>query len=392
MKSIKNVRSLKGKQVMVRVDFNAPVKKGKVLDDFRLQAALPTITYLLKKKAKVILLTHLGRPKGKVVAALRTKPLAKQLSVLLDQPVKSTSKVTGKVVEKAIASLKDGECLMLENVQFDPGERENDEGFSQTLAGYADYFVMDCFGQSHRNYASISGVSQFAKSYAGLLLEKEVFTLSTLMKKPKRPFVVVLGGGKLETKIPVMKNLLTKADRLLVGGALVNTYFKAAGYGVGKSLVSDALAKEALQYIKKKQVVIPVDVVVGDWKGKKTRLVSVGKKPHQLCKPGEAILDIGPETITLFANHIKEAKTLMWNGAMGYFEQEPYHVGTMSIARLVSSRSKGKAFGVIGGGETLQAMDMAGGMEDIDFVSTGGGAMLTFLAGEELPGVEALST
>ena len=393
MKSIKNVRSLKGKRVMVRCDIDVGTDKAgkKILDDTRIVANIPTLQLVLAKGGKLICVAKRRRPKGK-----RDKTMS--LKIVVNELKKHFPKYNVKLVndfrksKKVFQTQKKKDILVLENIRYYTDEREEDAGFAQELAALADVFVSDVFACVHRKDTSVFVVPQYLPSYSGLLLDNELRVLSQLVKKPKRPFVVVLGGGKLETKIPVMKNLLTKADRLLVGGALVNTYFKAAGYSVGKSLVSDELGGEALRYIKKKQVTIPIDVVVGDWGGKKTRVVQVRKNPHQLCKRGEAILDIGPETITLFAKHIKEAKTLMWNGAMGYFEQEPYHVGTMSIARLVSSRSKGKAFGVIGGGETLQAMDMAGGMEDIDFVSTGGGAMLTFLAGEELPGMKALST
>ena len=388
---MKQIRNLKGKRVLVRVDFNVPLKKGKVLDDFRLRATLPTLTYLQEKQANIIIMTHVGRPKGSVIPSLRTAPIAKALSQLLNKNITNLKQSTGHSVKKAIDSMNEGDILFLENIQFDKREIENDPEFAKELASYCDYFVLDCFGQSHREYASIVGIEKYVKSYVGVLMQKEITTLTKLITKSKHPLVTVLGGAKLETKIPVMKSFAKMADTVLLGGALVNTYFKAAGYRVGDSLVNKELQKEALTYGKKRNVVLPVDLVVGTLDGTSYRLVDIKKTPHQICKKGEAILDIGPKTIQLFATHIKSAQTLIWNGAMGYFEQKPYHIGTFAIARLIASRSKGHAFGVIGGGETLQAMDAVDGMDDIDFVSTGGGAMLHFLAGKKLPGIEALS-
>ncbi|MBT3538938.1 phosphoglycerate kinase, partial [Candidatus Parcubacteria bacterium] len=243
----------------------------------------------------------------------------------------------------------------------------------------------------HRPAASVSGVAKYIPSYAGLLLESEIKGLQKVLQKPKSHFVVVLGGAKMETKVPVIKKLLPLCDYMLVGGGIFNTYLKAKGYGVGSSLVDMEFKKEALNYGKKKKVIKPIDVVVGDMEGKNYRHVKLNKKPHQICKKGEFILDCGPETIQLFAKYIKLAETIVWNGALGVFEQKPYDIGTLSIARLVASRSKGKAYGVIGGGETLQSMDMVGMTEYVDLVSTGGGAMLEFLSGKILPGIKAVN-
>jgi len=391
MKSIKQLRNLAGKRVLVRVDFNVPIKNNKVVDNTRILAAIPTLKYLILKKAKIILMTHLGRPKGNVVTELSVTPVAKRLSELLKKKVEKISVSTGKKVENAITKLKSGGILFLENIQFEPGEITKDIKLSKTLASYADYYVTDNFAQAHRDYASISGVTKYIPSYAGLLLEQEIKGLTKVIKNPKKPFVVVLGGIKMETKVPVMKNLLPKCDYMLIGGGILNTYLKAKGYSVGNSLVDMNFKKEALLYGKNKKVIKPVDVVVGTLDGKKYRVVEIKSKSHEICKKGEAILDCGPKTIQLFATYIKKAQTLVWNGAMGYFEQKPYDVGTLSIARLVASRSKGKAYGVIGGGETLQSMDMVGMTEYIDLVSTGGGAMLEYLSGKELPGIVAVS-
>ena len=279
---------------------------------------------------------------------------------------------------------------MMENIRFSPDEKKNTGTLSQELANLVDVFVLDGFAVAHRAAASIVGVAAYVPAFAGILLEQEIKGLDRVLYTSQSPFVVVLGGAKIETKIPVMKNLLPKADHILVGGGIVNTYLKAKGYRIGDSIVGNDFQKEAIAYCKKRKVIMPVDVLVGTLDGKEYRVVDIKKTPHQICKKGEGIYDIGPKTIQLFATYIKQAQILVWNGAMGYFEQPPYHIGTMSIARLVASRSKGKAYGVIGGGETLQAMDIVDMREYVDLVSTGGGAMLQYLAGDELPGIEVL--
>ena len=397
MKSIKKARNLKNKFVLVRVDFNVPIKKKKILDDSRLLASLPTIGYLMEKGAKVIIVTHIGRPEGKVIGSLKVDPVAVRLGELVGKKVKkietSNWKLTDKkkaLLLKSLEKMKPGEVSMFENIRFSPDEQNNTGTLAEELANLVDIFVLDGFAVAHRSATSVTGVPEYVPGYAGLLLEKEIKGLEKVTKKPKSPFVAIIGGAKTETKIPVIKNLLTKADYILVGGGILNTYLKAAGYRVGDSLVDEDFKKEALLYGKKKKVILPVDVVVGKLDGSGYRVVEIEKKPHQICKKSEGIYDIGPKSIQLFASHIKEAQTLVWNGAMGYFEQKPYDVATMSIARLVASRSKGKAYGVIGGGETLQAMEMVGMSEHVDLISTGGGAMLEFLAGKELPGIEAL--
>lgn len=390
--SIKKVHNLKNKRVMVRVDFNVPVSRGRVLDDTRLRESLPTIEYLIKRQAKVIIVTHLGRPAGKRLRALKLDPVARRLSELLKQKVKKLPRWSGVPVEKEINGLGQGQAVMLENIRFSPVEKNDQGTLSQELAGLADLFVLDGFAVAHRGDASVSGVAKYLPAYAGLLLEREVKGLEKVTKQPAQPFVIVIGGAKIETKVPVIKNLLPKADHILVGGGIVNTYLKAMGYKVGDSLVDDEFKKEAVAYAQRRKVILPVDVVVGTVDGKKYRVVAIGKKPHAICPPGEGILDVGPQTIRLFAGYIKRAKTIVWNGAMGKFEQKPYDVGTLAIARLVASRSKGKAYGVIGGGETLQAMELTGMSEYVDLISTGGGAMLEFLSGQELPGIEALTS
>jgi phosphoglycerate kinase len=384
------------------VDFNTALKNKKVVEDTRLLASIPTIQYLVKQKAKVILLSHLGRPEG-VDSSLTLAPVAKRLEQLMKKNIKildikilkKNSKNIEKYfeyAEKEIGTLKSGQILMLENVRFLLGENKNDELVSKQLASLGDIFVLDGFAVAHRASSSVVGIAEYLPSYAGLLLEKEISGLSRVMQNPVHPFVVVLGGVKIETKVPVMKNLVPLCDHLLIGGGIMNTYLKAAGYGVGDSIVDDDFLKEALKYGKNKKVIKPVDVVVGTFDGKKYRVVDVEKKPHQICKKGEEILDCGPKTVRLFATYIKKAQTLVWNGPLGLFQQKPYDVGSLAIARLVASRSKGKAFGVIGGGETLQAMALTGMGEHVDLISTGGGAMLEFLSGKKLPGVSVVST
>ena len=388
--SIKKVKNLAGKVVLVRVVFNVPMEGKKVADDSRIQASLPTIQYLVEKKAKVIIATHLGRPDGKVVDSLKLDPVAKRLSSLLKVKVKKMAEVTGPRVEVTLQKMQPGEVLMLENVRFSSDEKNETGELSKQLAEYADVFVLDGFAVAHRAAASVSGVPRHIPGYAGLLLEREVAGLDTLLHRPKAPFVVILGGAKMETKIPVLKNLLPRATCVLLGGGVINTYFKARGYGVGDSLLNAEYVSQALRYCRNRKAIVPLDVVVGRPDGRKSRIVKVGKKPHTLCEPGEGIFDIGPATIELYKSYIQKAKTLVWNGAMGYFEQQPYDTGTLAIARLVAAQSKGKAFGVVGGGETVQALEMVHMSDAVDLVSTGGGAMLEYLSDEKLPGIEVL--
>jgi len=385
IKTIKQIKNLKNKRVMVRVDFNVPVKDGKVKEDARLLASLPTIEYLLKKKAKVILVSHLGRPDG-VDKKFSLEPVAKRLGVLMKLDIKI---LDIRYLQNGNIQYPISNIVMLENVRFFDGERKNDKKFAKELASLADYFVLDGFAVAHRDSPSVSGVAKYLPSYAGLLLEKEIVGLSKAIVKPKKPFVLVLGGAKMETKIPVLKNLLPKVDHVLIGGGLFNTYLWVKGYKVGASLIDKDFKKEALKLLGNKKVVLPVDCVVGKSDGSEVKVLQISD--FRLQNGELAIFDIGPKTVQLFAQYIKKAQTLVWNGAMGYFEQRPYGVGTLSIARLVASRARGKAFGIIGGGETLQSMEMVKMTEFVDLVSTGGGAMLEFLSGKKLPGVNVVS-
>lgn len=293
-------------------------------------------------------------------------------------------------MKKEINKMKGGQMLMLENIRFFADEAKDKNNFSKKLAELADLFVLDGFAVAHRDSGSVTGVAKYLPSYAGLLLEKEIVGLSKVTEKPKKPLVVILGGAKVETKAPVLKNLLPRADYMLIGGGIFNTYLKAQGFEVGGSLVDDDYLKVVKQYCGKLKVIKPVDVVVGTHDGKDYKVMKVNNK-FEVRDRRYAVFDIGPETVMLYAQYIKKAQTLVWNGAMGYFEQKPYDTGTLSIARLVASRSKGKAFGIIGGGETLQAMEAVKMGEYVDLVSTGGGAMLEFLSGAKLPGLKLLT-
>lgn len=387
VRSIKDFKNLSGKKVLVRVDFNVPLKKKEVSDDFKIKKSLATIKYLVKQKAKVILVSHLGRPTG-YDQKFSLKPVSDRLSLLLNKKIKLLDVRKWEELEEQIEAMRDSGVTLLDNIRFINGEENNDQLFSKKLAGLADIFILDGFAVSHRKSSSVSGIANYLPSYAGLLLSEEIESLSKILEKPKKPFVVILGGAKMETKIPVLKNLLSKADYILLGGGIVNTYLWAKGYKVGDSLISKGFKNEALRYCSKNKIILPTDLIVGDNKGKHARAQKINGQFK--VKKGFGIYDIGPETIKLYSKYIKSAQTLVWNGAMGYFEKHPYEYGTYSIARLVAARSKGKTFGVCGGGETVEVLKELNLIDDIDFVSTGGGAMLDFLSGGKMPGVEAV--
>ncbi len=391
-----------GDTVLVRVDYNVSIKNKRVVEDEKIRASIPTIHALQQKGAKVLLVSHLGRPDGKIDMNFSLEPVRKALEKIVDQKV--TKLESYKVVASSkevifdiptirtqIDKMKSGDIALFENIRFAKGEERNDRAFAKTLASFADAFVLDGFAVSHRDSASVSGVAQFLPAYAGTLLEREIKSLGQVMEKPKKPFCLILGGVKMETKIPVLKKLLPTAQSVLLGGGIVNTYFAARGYGVGKSVVDTAFEKEILRYAKMKKVILPKDVVVGTPDGKNYRLVTIEKKPHQICKRGEMILDLGPVTLSVYATYIHHAKTIVWNGGMGYMEVKPYDIGTLTVARLVAQRSRGQAYGVVGGGETITALNQTKMSQYIDVVSTGGGAMLEFLSGKTLPGVKVVT-
>lgn len=400
LRFIKQARNLSGKRVLLRVDFNVPMNGKKIVDDARIRASVPTILHLLKKKARVIVVTHIGRPGGRFVASLRVDPIIERLSQLLNknQEMKEIKKlkkleIGNKEFLKTMNEIKNmrgGEMMMLENIRFYPGEEKNDPAFAKRLASVADVFVLDGFAVAHRSAASVSGVAKYLPSYAGLLLEKEMTGLNRAIKNPKKPFVVILGGAKTETKIPILKHLLPKADCVLLGGGIFNTYLAARGYDVGDSLVDRTHMKDILRLCGSKKVVQPIDIVVGKKNGRGAHVINIDSE-LRMKNVELGIYDIGPKTIQLYGQYMQKARTLVWNGAMGRFEVSAYRNGTLSVARMIARRSKNYgAFSVIGGGETLQAMDMTGKTESVDLASTGGGAMLEYLAGKKLPGIEAL--
>jgi phosphoglycerate kinase len=377
---------VKGKKVLVRVDFNVPLKDSGVGDDTRIRAALPTIEYLLKNGAAVILCSHLGRPKGGPDPKYSLKPVADYLAGLLKKPVAFASDCIGPEAEKAAKALKPGDVLVLENTRFHPEEEKNDMGMAKQLASLADIFVNDAFGTAHRAHASTEGVTHFLPSVAGFLLEKEIKYLGQAIADPKRPFVAIMGGSKISDKIGVIKNLLTKADTILIGGGMANTFFKAQGYPVADSLVEDDALETAKDLLKigGQKLRLPVDVVLGDKfdADAAVKTIPVGPIPD-----GWRILDVGPETVKAYGKVIEAAGTVVWNGPMGVFEFPKFAVGTFGIAKAIAAS---KAVSIIGGGDSVAAIQESGLADQITHISTGGGASLEMLEGLELPGVAAL--
>ncbi len=384
----KTVRDIdvKGKKVLVRVDFNVPLKDGKVDDDTRITAALPTIKYLMEQGAGVILCSHLGRPKGGPDPKYSLEPVAAYLGGLLGKPVAFAADCVGPLAEATAKALKPGEVLVLENTRFHSGEEKNDIDLAKGLAALADVFVNDAFGSAHRAHSSTEGVAHFLPAVSGFLLEKEIKYLGQAIDNPKRPFVAILGGAKISDKIGVIKNLLTKADVVLIGGAMANTFFKAQGYEVGKSLVEDTAldtAKELLA-LGGTKLRLPVDMVLGDKldDSAETKVMAVSNVPGDW-----RILDIGPDSVKAFSKAIKGAGTVVWNGPMGLFEVAKFANGTLGVAKAVAESG---AISVIGGGDSVSAIQKSGLAEKITHISTGGGASLEMLEGLALPGVAAL--
>lgn len=387
-KTVRDV-DVKGKRVLVRVDFNVPLKEGKVAEDNRLKAALPTISYLCEQGAKVILVSHLGRPKGVPDDQLRLDPVAIRLGELISRPVRKVDDCTGPEVEAAVESLDPGSILLLENIRFYEGETKNDPGLARQLAALCDLFVNDAFGTVHRAHASVVGVAALRPAVAGFLMEKELEVLSRLLTRPEQPFVVVIGGAKISDKIGVLENLADRVDKMLVGGGMANTFLAAQGYGMGLSLVETDKLDVARSLLSRAQarglkVVLPVDVVVAESQapGAPNRVVPVEAVPDDWMA-----LDIGPETVHLFTAELDGAKTVFWNGPLGFFEQPPFDAGTIALAQALPS---GGATTVVGGGDTARAVKRAGVVDKITHISTGGGASLKLLEGKELPGVAVL--
>lgn len=377
------------KKVLFRADLNVPLSDGKVADDSRIRAVLPTLRWLLERGARVAVCSHLGRPEGKVVEGLRLKPVAERLEKLLGQPVPALPECIGPAVRKAVEAMKPGELLMLENVRFHPEEEANDPKFAKALAEPFDIFVNDAFATAHRAHASTVGVTRYLPAYAGFLMEREVEVLSGLLTNPRRPFYVLVGGKKASDKLGVLQKLLPRVDGFLIGGGVAFTFLAAQGLKVGKSVVEEKLIptiKELTEEIKRqgKELHLPVDVVVAPEpkEGVEIKVISIQAIPE-----GWMGLDIGPATIGRFAEVIQRAGTVVWAGPMGVFEVPPFGKGTEAMARaLINS----PAFTVVGGGETGEAVEKLGLAEKFGYVSTGGGATLSFLQGEPMPALEPL--
>lgn len=387
-KTMKDMQ-LEGQRVFCRVDFNVPMENGEVTDDTRIRAAIPTIEYMVENGAKVILASHLGRPKGKVVEEMRLAPAGKALAELLGKPVKILKESVGAEVEEAVASMENGDILLLENVRFNEGEEKNDPALAKEFAQLADIFVNDAFGTAHRAHASTAGIADYIPGVLGFLLEKELDVLGKALSHPDRPFTAIVGGAKVKDKIGVIDNLLDIADNLLIGGGLSYTFTKAQGYETGNSLVEEdkiELAKSFIEKAKEKDVnlYLPIDAVVADSFSNEanTQTVKIDAIPE-----GWMGLDIGPETAKLYADVIRNSKFAIWNGPMGVFEMEPFANGTKQVAEAMAET---EAYTIIGGGDSAAAVEKFNLGDQMDHVSTGGGASLEFMEGKELPGVLAL--
>lgn len=391
--TIVDIKDLKGKKVFVRVDFNVPLDENlNITSDKRIRASLPTIKYLMDKGAKVILASHLGRPKGEAKKEFSLAPVQKKLSEMLGKAVALASDCVGPEVEKAVAALKDGDVLLLENLRFHKEEEKNDPGFAKRLAALADIYVSDAFGTVHRAHASTEGIAHDLPAYAGFLIEKELKFLGEALDAPKRPFVAIIGGAKISGKLEVLNNLLEKVDTLIVGGGMAYTFFKARGIEVGKSIVEPELIPQAKEILKKaidKDVpfLLPIDHVVAD---KFAEDANVQVVPRTTIPEGWQGVDIGPDTIKKFSNAIKEAKTIIWNGPMGVFEMDKFATGTIEIAKAVAKATENGAISVIGGGDSASAIKKAGLTDKMTHISTGGGASLEYLEGKPLPGIAVL--
>lgn len=388
-KSIRDVE-LAGKRVFCRVDFNVPMQDGTITDDTRIRAAVPTIRFLMEKGAKVILASHFGRPKGQVVEEMRLTPVASHLSALLDKEVCKLDDSTGADVEAVVGSMENGDVILLENVRFHAGEEKNDPELAKSFAALADLFVNDAFGAAHRAHASTAGIAQYIPAVAGLLMEKEIRFMGGALSKPERPFTAIVGGAKVKDKIAVIENLLTKVDHLIIGGGMANTFLKAQGYGIGASLCEDDkldLARSLMEQAKERgvQLLMPVDVVVADRfaADAEKKVVAIDAIPE-----GWMALDIGPKTVEQYHSVIVESKTVVWNGPMGVFEMDAFAAGTIGVAKAMAACT---GTTIIGGGDSVAAVEKAGVAEQMTHISTGGGASLEFMEGKELPGVAVLA-
>lgn len=381
---------VQGKRVFCRVDFNVPLEDGRITDDTRIKAAVPTIEYLVERGARVILASHLGRPKGKVVDELRLTPVAQRLSEILGRKVEKADEAVGEDVEAKVSSMQSGDIVLLENVRFYPGEEQNDAGLARSFASLADVYVNDAFGAAHRAHASTEGIAHYLPAVAGLLMEKELDILGKALSTPERPFTAIIGGAKVRDKIGVIENLLDKVDNLIIGGGLAYTFVKAKGLEVGKSILEPDkvdLAKQFMQNAEKQGVnfYIPIDVVAATEfaPDARSQVADIENIPADL----EA-LDVGPKTRKVYTEVIKSSKLVMWNGPMGVFEFDKFAHGTNAIAQAMAEAD---AVTIIGGGDSAAAVEKAGLADKMTHISTGGGASLEFMEGKDLPGVVALN-
>ena len=387
MKNLRN-KNIKGLKVLVRCDLNVPIRNGKVLDDFRIKKLIPTIDYLRNQGAKIILITHLGEPNGRDLS-FSVRPVAKRLWELVQGRLKFVNDTIGKNVEKEIDEMKEGDIIVLENLRFYKEEEQNDDNFSRSLARLGDIFVQDAFGACHRNHSSIVGITKYIDSFPGLLLEEEIRVLSDALVSPDRPLVSIVGGFKVSSKIKVIKSLLDKSDYLLLGGRVANSLLISKGLYVKDLLSSE---EEELMEVAKEinltdpKLQLPIDGVMGlsNFDEDYSRIGGIGS-----IRKEEDVYDIGPETIEKYKNILSAAKTIIWNGPLGYFEKEKFSKGTEEIAKMIGQINR-EVFSIVGGGETVEAIQKLGIENQFDHISTGGGAMLDFIAGKELPGIKAL--
>lgn len=376
----------KNKKVLLRLDINLPFdSKKNILNDRRIRESLKTVNYLLDKNVKLIVATHFGRPKGNIVEELRVDKIAERFSEILGKPIKKLDGILGKEVEQAISNMNFGDIIMLENIQFEPGEIENSDEYSKELASYVDIFVLDAFGQAHRNYASISGIQKFIPSCAGFIIQKEIDNLSKTIKLPEKPFYAIIGGVK-PGKIGVIKSFINIADKFLIGGVLANTFLKASGINIGLSKFNEETLEFAKDILNDNydEIILPEDVVVSDKFDNNSDFEAVNIRNISKEK---IILDIGSKTIEKYKNVLSDAKTIVWAGTMGVFEFSNFSKGTKEIADFIANS---KAITIIGGGDTVSAVENLGLNDKMTHVSTGGGASLEFLSGNELPGIKAL--